>query len=66
MQGVCSNNATTADLYATWEIGYNHYHNRKKLSLPNTEKLLHEKVRKNSQSDWNIFYETLTHNLDIH
>ncbi len=65
MQGVCSNNRTTKDLYATWEIGYNHYHNRKNLSLPNTKKLLHEKVRKNSRSDWNIFYETLTHNLDM-
>lgn len=66
MQGVCSNNVATPNLYATWEIGYNHYHNRKKLSLPNTEKLLNERVRKKSQSDWNIFFEPLTHNMDTH
>ena len=61
--GTCTNNITTTDLYATWEVGYNHYHNRKGIALPNTLSLLTTKVRVRSDSDWNIFYETLTHNL---
>ena len=61
MQGTCDDNNTTSDLYATWEIGYNHYHNRKGRDLPNTEKLIIEQVRIKGESDWNIFYETLTH-----
>lgn len=61
MQGTCDNNNTTSDLYATWEIGYNHYHNRKGRDLPNTKKLIIEQVRIKGESDWNIFYETLTH-----
>ncbi|HBY06814.1 MAG TPA: hypothetical protein DEH22_03160 [Chloroflexi bacterium] len=61
MQGTCANNVTTTDLYDTWEIGYNHYHNRMGLSLPNTEKLITTQVRQRGMSDWNIFYETLTH-----
>lgn len=64
MQGTCANNNTTASLFATWEVGYNHYHNRKGLSLPNTRSLITTRVRSNGQSDWNIFFETLTHNLD--
>ncbi|MCX6181413.1 MAG: Ig-like domain-containing protein [Bacteroidetes bacterium] len=60
--GTCANNTTTADLYATWEVGYNHYHNRKGINLPNTLQLLTTRVRANGASDWNIFYETLTHN----
>lgn len=62
--GTCANNTTTTSLFNTWEVGYNHYHNRKGISLPNTLSLLTTRVRANSQSDWNIFYETLTHNLD--
>lgn len=61
MQGTCSNNITTTDIYNTWEVGYSHYHFRKGISLPNTERVLAVKVRVNSTSDWNIFYETLTH-----
>jgi hypothetical protein len=61
MQGTCTNNITTTDVYNTWEVGYSHYHFRMGLSLPNTGMVLTEKVRVNSGSDWNIFYETLTH-----
>ncbi|MCU0428714.1 MAG: alginate lyase family protein [Cytophagaceae bacterium] len=64
MQGTCSNNTTTSSLFATWEIGYNHYHNRKGISLPNTLQVLTNKVRPNGQSDWNIFFEPLTHLVD--
>jgi len=61
MQGTCAKNFATSGLYDTWEIGYNHYHNRMGLSLPNTEKLITTQVRRRGMSDWNIFYETLTH-----
>jgi hypothetical protein len=67
MQGVCKDNSTTTDVFDTWEIGYNHYHGRKALPLPNTAKILTEKVRVYGASDWNIFAETLTHaNIDPH
>lgn len=61
MLGVCANDVTSRELYATWEIGYNHYHHRMGLSLPRTRKLLREQVRVRGVSEWNIFYETLTH-----
>ncbi len=61
MQGTCVDSKTTASLFDTWEVGYNHYHFRKGLSLPNTAKVLTTKVRINGASDWNIFFETVTH-----
>jgi hypothetical protein len=63
MQGTCSNNKTNGSLFSTWEVGYNHYHNRKGFKLPNTKVLLETRIRYEGQSDWNIFYETLTHNI---
>jgi hypothetical protein len=61
MQGTCTDTVTTKDFYNTWEIGYNHYANRKGIALPNTKKLITDIVRAKGASDWNIFYETLTH-----
>jgi len=61
MQGVCKDNITNQDLYATWEIGYHHYHDRMGIDLPYTLQLIKEQVRSRGQSDWNIFFETLTH-----
>jgi hypothetical protein len=61
MQGTCANNKTSVEYLATWEIGYNHYHNRKGIALPNTEKLIKEKIRTQGSSYLNIFHETLTH-----
>ena len=62
MQGVCSNNLPTPDRYDTWEVGYNHYHNRVGVALPNTRKLIMEQIRpRASRADWNLNYETLTH-----
>jgi len=61
MQGTCLNNAATTNLFNTWEVGFNHYHNRKGMNLPQTEKLIKEKVRLSSLSILNVFYETLTH-----
>jgi len=61
MQGTCANNKTTVEYIDTWEIGYNHYHNRKGIAMPNTEKLIKDKIRSQGSSYLNIFYETLTH-----
>lgn len=63
MQGTCGNNTATASLFATWEVGYNHYHNRKGINMPNTLSVLTNKIRPSGASDWNIFFETLTHNM---
>lgn len=61
MQGTCANNKTAVEYIDTWEIGYNHYHTRKGISMPNTEKLIKDKIRPQGWSSLNIFYETLTH-----
>lgn len=61
MQGTCLDTLATADRYDTWEVGYNHYHHRKGIDLPKTRQLLQERIRIKSTSDWNIFFETLTH-----
>ncbi len=44
-QGTCANNVTTDLIFDTWKVGYNHYHNRKGISLPNTEKLIIEMMK---------------------
>ncbi len=61
MQNVCSDNATKADRFNTFEVAYNHYHNRKGVSLPNTLKAITQELRPKGGMDWNIFFETLTH-----
>jgi hypothetical protein len=62
MQGTCSNDSSSPDRYNTWEVGYNHYHNRAKVALPNTRKLIVEQIRpKAPRAVWNLVYETLTH-----
>ncbi len=62
MQGVCGNDISTADRYDTWEVGYNHYHNRAGVALPNTRKLIMEQIRpRASRTGWNLNCETLTH-----
>jgi len=67
MQGVCANAVTTADRYNTLEIGYNHYHNRMGLALPETYKALTEygatgsKPLRWGNQQFNMFHETLTH-----
>ena len=64
MQGTCVNNITTNDRYNTLEIGYNHYHNRKGIDLPETWKAITEELRHGNQQ-FNMFHETLTHaNID--
>ena len=62
MQGVSLNNVPTQDRYDTWEVGYNHYHNRMGVDLPKTKQLIWEQIRPHaSRADWNLNYETLTH-----
>jgi hypothetical protein len=63
MQGTCANNTASGDVYKTWEIGYNHYHTRKGIDLPNTWAMITGKVRSADANggSWNIFYESLTH-----
>lgn len=62
MQGVCRKDIPTTDRYDTWEVGYNHYHNRAGVALPMTRKLIIEQIRpRASRTDWNLNYETLTH-----
>jgi hypothetical protein len=66
MQGICSNNAPTNERYDTWEVGYNHYHNRAGVALPNTHALIEKQIRPGAQkSACNLVYETLTH-ADVH
>jgi len=58
----CADTVTTDSRYNTWEVGYNHYHNRRGMELPNTKKLIVEQIRTNSErASWNLVYETLTH-----
>ncbi len=63
MLGCCGadRDATTGDLYDTFSVGYNHYHHRLGIDMPHTERLILEQVRRRGNSDWNIFFETLTH-----
>jgi hypothetical protein len=63
MQGTCANDATSADVYDTWEIGYNHFHTRKGIALPQTWAMISAKTRaaQSNPGSWSIFYETLTH-----
>jgi len=58
----CADTVTTDSRYNIWEVGYNHYHNRRGLELPKTKKLIVEQIRTNSErASWNLVYETLTH-----
>jgi len=58
----CADTVTTDSRYNTWEVGYNHYHNRRGRELPNTRKLIVEQIRTTSvRASWNLVYETLTH-----
>lgn len=62
MQGICENNQVTLSRFNTWEVGYNHFHGRRGLDLPNTRNLILQQIRSSkSRTDWNLNYETLTH-----
>ena len=58
----CPETTATRNRFNTWEVGYNHYHNRDGVDLPNTRKLIMEQIRTDSiRASWNLVYETLTH-----
>jgi hypothetical protein len=59
----CGNHAATVDRYDTWEMGYNHYHNRMGLPLTQTDNLLTTSIRLNAtpRCVLNLCFETLTH-----
>jgi hypothetical protein len=57
---LCGGTLTLSTL-PTWEIGYNHFHNRLGLALPLTQKLIETKVRATSGVDHHMVWETLTH-----
>lgn len=66
MQGTCATNRTTdqhgdEDRYNTLEIGYNHYHNRKGVEMPETWKEIQLELRTKGRHQFNMFHETLTH-----
>ncbi|MEI7865797.1 MAG: alginate lyase family protein [Chthoniobacterales bacterium] len=62
MQGVSRDDTPTADRYDAWEVGYNHYHNRKGIALPNTEKLIKDQIRvKAPRAICNLVFDMLTH-----
>lgn len=62
MQGVCRNEVASRTRFDTWEIGYNHYHNRRGIDLSHTERLIREQVRPDApRAVCNLAYETLTH-----
>ena len=62
MEGVSRDPVASADRDDTWEVGYNHYHNRAGLTLPNTRRLILEQIRpRAARASWNLIYETLTH-----
>ena len=62
MQGVSKNDTPTANRYDAWQVGYNHYHGRKGIPLPNTEKLIEEQIRaKAPRAVCNLAFDMLTH-----
>ena len=62
MLGVCSNHMPTWERFDTWEIGYNHYHNRVGIGLPNNRRLIREQIRPRApRAVWNLNYKTITH-----
>jgi uncharacterized protein YjdB len=63
MQGTCAGNNgnTNTNRFNTLEIGFNHYHNRMNIPMPQTEAYLATTGSKNGQNQFNLFFETLTH-----
>jgi hypothetical protein len=62
MKGLCKDDTPTANRYDAWEIGYNHYHNRRGIALPNTAKLIVEQIRARApRAVCNLAFNMLTH-----
>ena len=61
MLGVCSDDVPTSSRFATWEMGYSHFHFRAGLHLPETEKLIVNSIRPSGRSVLNLLWEPLSH-----
>ncbi len=62
MQGTSANDAPSASRFESWEMGYNHYHNRVGLPMTKTGTLIEKEIRPRAQrAVWNLVHETLTH-----
>jgi hypothetical protein len=48
-------------LMPTWEIGYNHFHDRLGQELPRSRELIEARIRKLDGADHHMVWETLTH-----
>ncbi len=48
-------------LMPTWEIGYNHFHNRMGIELPQSLKLIEARIRGLDGANKHMVWETLTH-----
>lgn len=57
--GLCGDSLTLS-MGQTWEIAYNHFHNRMGRSLPLTDQLIREKIRP-SGTGTHMAWESLTH-----
>ncbi len=56
------NGFAASDLLPTWEIAFNHFHNRRGFALPLTETLIRTKVRRSDViAMCNLAWESLTH-----
>ncbi|MDR2013343.1 MAG: hypothetical protein LBQ20_09970, partial [Rhodanobacter sp.] len=62
---ICNGVVDFSSLKPTYEIGYNHYHNRLDISLPFTNQYLTSVIRQKISTEYHIMvYETLTHSGD--
>jgi hypothetical protein len=53
---------TAATPIPTWEIAYNHFHNRKGFALPQTDSLIRTKIRPSDfTTKLNLVWESMTH-----
>jgi hypothetical protein len=57
---LCGGGFTRPGAFPTWEIAYNHFHNRRAVALPNTLRAVNA-VRPTGSTTYNIAWESLTH-----
>ncbi len=59
--GLCGGKLAKIRLVDTWEIGYNHFHNRMGREMPFTKQLIISKIRPSGHSTHHMIWETMTH-----
>jgi hypothetical protein len=57
---LCNGQFTRASAIETWEIAYNHFHNRRGMALPNTLRVVNA-VRPTGAVSFHMAWESLTH-----